>query len=292
MPATENNEITRKVNEFYNILPFNYSSSAAYFAGAIRAGNAIKINYPNLHQVILNSTLEDIIDVGCGTGWFSNTIAYYYRQKVLAVDLCAPALERVREISRQLDTENLVTTRNQDLFTLQGSTYSLVNSLGVLHHTHNCAQAVRNTSALVDEGGVFHLGLYHKYGREPFLNLFAGQIRKLSQGGVLSEEEEEAAYDIFRRLNSNIHDETFLRSWFRDQVLHPHETQHTFEEVYEWLKDLGFNILSTSINGFRPIGAVEDLFQEEKKYYGISVRKNVEEKIYFPGFFTVLAQRP
>ena len=291
MLATENNEITRKVNDFYNILPFNYSSTAAYFAGAIRAGNAIKINYPNLHQIILNSTLQDVIDVGCGTGWFSNTIAFHYGQKVLAVDLCAPALDRVREISSELNTAGLVATRKQDLFTLQGGAYSLVNSLGVLHHTHDCALAVRTISALVDQGGYFHLGLYHKYGREPFLNLFAGQIRKSSQCGVLSEEEEGAAYDIFRNLNANIKDETFLRSWFRDQVLHPHETQHTFEEVCGWMDGLGFRILSTSINGFQPIGAVEDLFQEEKKYFGISVRRNVEEKVYFPGFFTVLAQK-
>jgi len=291
MPVLESNEITRKVNEFYNILPFNYSSSATFFANAIKAGNAIKINYPNLHQIILNSTLQDVIDVGCGTGWFSNTIAFHYGHKVLAVDLCAPALDRVREISSELKTEGLVATRRQDLFTLRGGAYSLVNSLGVLHHTHDCALAVRTISALVGDGGFFHLGLYHKYGREPFLNLFTEQIRIISRGGVLSEEEEGVAYDIFRKLNSNIKDETFLRSWFRDQVLHPHETQHTFEEVCEWMDGLGFRILSTSINGFQPIGDVEKLFQEEKKYHEISVRKNVEEKVYFPGFFTVLAQK-
>ena len=45
-------------------------------------------------------------------------------------------------------------------------------------------------------------------------------------------------------------DEQKLYSWFRDQVLHPHETQHTLEELTDVFKSCNYKIVSTSINKF------------------------------------------
>jgi hypothetical protein len=53
------------------------------------------------------------------------------------------------------------------------------------------------------------------------------------------------------------------RSWFRDQVMHPHETQHTLREISEWLTGAGLTLQSTSINAFAPIGDVALLFAQE-----------------------------
>ena len=50
--------------------------------------------------------------------------------------------------------------------------FDLVISLGVLHHTNNCHEAIRYITSFNDQNSYLFLGLYHKYGREPFLNYF------------------------------------------------------------------------------------------------------------------------
>jgi hypothetical protein len=83
----------------------------------------------------------------------------------------------------------------------------------------------------------------------------------------------------------------FLFSWFRDQVFNPHESQHTLEEIYTWLTELDFQCLSTSINRFQPVRDWKTIFEEEKKMFDISYKRNYVEKKYFPGFFTVFAKK-
>ena len=74
-------------------------------------------------------------------------------------------------------------------------------------------------------------------------------------------------------------------------MLHPHETQHSLEEVQGLLAALGFEIRSTSINNFRPFERIEPLFRQERELEAYSRQRNVVERRYFPGFFTVLAGR-
>jgi hypothetical protein len=154
--------------------------------------------------------------------------------------------------------------------------------VGVLHHTHDCAAAFRRVAGFLERGGFLFVGLYHAPGRRPFLDLFRS---------ILDEEGEQAAFERYRALNATQTDEQFLRSWFRDQVLHPHETQHTLGEVSGWLDRLGFVLRSTSINRFQPFTDLRELFELERGYEALSRRRNCVEGKYFPGFFTVLAER-
>lgn len=102
---------------------------------------------------------------------------------------------------------------------------------------------------------------------------------------------EEEAFTLFREMNRVISDEQLLRSWFHDQVFPPWETLHTLEEVIGLLAAHDFELRSTSINRFQKIRDLPSLFEEEKKYYEHSIEQNVLQGIFFPGFFTMLAQR-
>lgn len=73
--------------------------------------------------------------------------------------------------------------------------------------------------------------------------------------------------------------------------MHPYETQHTFQEIYTLLHSLNFKVISTSINMFREIDDINNLFEYEKKLYEVSIEKNTKQKTYYPGFFTTLAKR-
>lgn len=292
MQSMNRDDVAYKVNDFYEKMPFNFRASSECNADLIRRRNQIEI-YADLHKVLaLSSGRDEILDVGCGVGWFTNTAGLYYRPKALGIDMCEKALERASDIAGALGISDRVKFIKCDLFhPCFGRKFLFVNSLGVLHHTYDIKEAITAVSGLVEEKGYLHLGLYHKYGREPFLEIFAKYRQKILDGKRLDAGETKEAFGIFKGLNANVSDELFLESWFRDQVLHPHESQHTLKEIYQILSSLGFDLLSTSINNFGHFSDVAEIFEKEKAYREVSIEKNIKKKVYFPGFFTVLARR-
>ena len=68
-------------------------------------------------------------------------------------------------------------------------------------------------------------------------------------------------------------DETHARSWFRDQVLHPHETQHSLAEVLPLIEECNADLISTSINRFEPITDLKRVLEQEKTYDEMSKQR-------------------
>lgn len=266
------------VLEFYKELPFNYQDSVENQVKTIRGRNSVSA-YPILPPLLGKSV--SVLEVGCGTGWFSNNISFYYKSSVTGIDFNPVAIARATEVARSLK----LTTKFEvaDLFVYQPQTpFDVVVSLGVLHHTDNCQAAVRRLCTnCVRPGGHVMIGLYHLYGREPFLNHF----QEMKDSGA-TEPEMLARYREIHPLK----DETHLMSWFRDQVLHPHETQHTLAEMLPILQETGMELVSTSINRFQAIDSVEKLLEEEITYREVAVERLQSNK-YFPGFFIFLARK-
>lgn len=271
--------VDKQVLDFYKTLPFNYFSSPKAEAERIRKSNEVK-NY-NILAPIINKKAR-IIDVGCGTGRLSNSIAYHYGCPVTGIDFNAKAIEHAKQVAGHLNIN--VQYRVVDLFEFTpANSYDIAISIGVLHHTHNCMSAIRLICRnYIAPGGYFFAGLYHVYGRRPFLNYFNG----LKKAGMTNEE----LFLAYKKLNKEIKDDLLLRSWFRDQVLHPNETQHTMSEIYKIAADEGMEIVSTSINHFEKIDSVEKVFDMERSYEDLSLQRLKEEK-YFPGFFLFLTKK-
>jgi SAM-dependent methyltransferase len=264
---------------FYKELPFNYRMSPAAQAREIRRNNAIAAGYPVLQTLLGKRT--SLLDLGCGAGWFALNAAYHYGCDTVGVDFNDVAIARTRTVADALGVA--IVARTADLFLFEPDRpFDLVASIGVLHHTNDCHAALRRVcTALVRPGGHVFISLYHRHGRRPFLDHFA---RLRDQGA--SEDQLLAEY---RRLHPHP-DEIYLRSWFRDQVLHPHETQHTLAELMPILDDCGMTVVATTINqfaAFRNIGEV--LAQEESlEQRGI---ERLREGRYFPGVFVFLARK-
>ena len=261
----------------------------------IRSQNQIEC-YPDLHRLLRGANRScRVLDVGCGAGWFIHSVARYYALGAVGIDLSEGALQRARRVSGMLGVSALTRFLRLDLFDAPSlpDRFFLVNTLGALHHTFDCSRALRRVAPWVQDGGYLHLGLYHRHGRRPFLDLFRGYRERVER--AVSEEErmtvEREAFALYRQLNAEILDERFLFSWFRDQVFHPYESHHTVEEVHGWLDELGFQCLTTSINRFQPVEDWKLIFQEEEKMYDISYHRNHIQRVYFPGFFTLLARR-
>jgi SAM-dependent methyltransferase len=275
--------VGERVLSFYKQLPFNYYSNALDMARDLMAVNAIA-EYPPLYKYLRERPESRVLDVGCGAGWFVNSCTNFHDSVITGIDLNPVALKQARAVSRFVKGGERATFVQSDVFDFEPSdTFDVVSSLGVLHHTHDCHAAIRQAVKWVAPGGYLHLGLYHLYGRRPFLQHFA-KIR--AAGGS-----EEDQYREFARLNPNITDETHLTSWFRDQVLHPFETQHTFAEIAGLLEEEGFGIEATSINRFKRMPEMTKLFAMEKEYEALSERALNRRGKYFPGFFVVWARK-
>ncbi|MBK8980529.1 MAG: class I SAM-dependent methyltransferase [Planctomycetes bacterium] len=281
LPLAED-PVGRSVRDFYTRLPFNMHSEAAEVARAVRA-NPIASSYPDLHALLTNGAVRTVAEFGCGTGWLSCSLALHYGVEVAAVDFTPPALARGRQLAELLGLGERVRFVESDLFEFRSpEPVDLVVSLGVLHHTRDCRAAFRHIQR--QSAGAVYVALYHRPGRRPFLHHFQRVIARRGEAAALEE---------YRRLDGvRAPDDQHLESWFRDQVLHPHETQHTLREVCQWLEEDDLELRSTSINAFRtPLPALDELFAKELEYEGVSVRALTDDARYFPGFFTVLAVR-
>ncbi len=267
------------VLNFYKSLPFNCRSSLSEEIKALRERRPEHL-YPGLSQLLGKDM--SVIEVGCGTGWLSNSISYLYDSPVLGIDFNPVAINLASEVAMAMKLKTHFYTG--DLFLYKPETlFDVVVSFGVLHHTDNCEYAIKHLcEKFVRPGGHVVIGLYHKYGRQPFLDHF----KEMKINGATEAE----LLERYRILQSYIKDETQLVSWFRDQVLHPHETQHTLKEMLPILEDVGMDLISTSINYFQPIKSLKELFGKEKEYRDIAIQR-LEDNQYFPGFFTFIARK-
>ncbi|MGD8832201.1 MAG: class I SAM-dependent methyltransferase [Pseudomonadales bacterium] len=268
-----------KVLEFYRELPFNIQESVEQQVRTIQDRDSVT-NYPVLAELLGNR--PRVLEIGCGAGWLSNNMAYHYGVSVTAIDFNPVAVERASQVASALGTTP--TFEVADLFLYQPSEPADVAvSIGVLHHTNDCHAAIRRVlNDFVRPGGHAFIGLYHEYGRRPFLDHFA----ELAAAGA----DEQQLFERYCELMPQTTDETHARSWFRDQVIHPHETQHTLAEMLPILDECGFTLERTSINRFEPIDDVDALLEREKDYAGIS-REWLAQNRYFPGFFLFLARK-
>jgi SAM-dependent methyltransferase len=267
------------VLEFYKQLPFNHPASAEEQAASIRQQDEVP-GYPILLPLVRPGVR--VLEVGCGTGWLALSLSLHHGCAVTAIDFNPVAIERARSVASILGQD--VQFEVADLFLYEPSvTAELVLSIGVLHHTDNCLNAIeRLCTRFVRQGGHLLIGLYHAFGRRPFLEHFA----RLKAAGLGEDE----LFEEYCRLHSWLEDGTSARSWFRDQVLHPHETQHTLAELVPVLDRCGMTLAATSINKFAAIDRIDALFEIETGLDQIG-RAALARGTYYPGFFLVLAKK-
>ena len=280
----ENPDVAKTVLDFYKTLPFNYYGSIEEQVKSVLQLRPIEELYPPLKGLV--APCKNLLEIGCGPGWMTNSTANNYKKRVLGVDFNPHAIERAEAVANELELKSKF--RCDDLFKFsenkraEDECFDLIISLGVLHHTNNCLGAIKAICKnLLGKDGYFFIGLYHEYGRKPFLEYFE-YLKKDN----LTEDE---LLQKYRELH-DLKDETLLRSWFRDQVLHPHETLHTIEEIISLLPELGCRLVSTSINKFADIEDPLDLIKEEKTIRQVAEQRLIEKK-YFPGFFVFLLQK-
>jgi ubiquinone/menaquinone biosynthesis C-methylase UbiE len=167
-------------------------------------------------------------DGGCGSGRLSVALARMGAKEVVAVDLGKESIEYFRHILKELGISS-VTLVEQDITNLsrwEDQSFDFVASNGVLHHTTNTLDGIREHFRITKPGGTFWLYLYGK-------------------GGIYWE-----VYDIMKRIVHLLSPEEIkgtLKNWnvregmiytYLDNLLAPRTYYHK-EDIFEVLEPLG-----------------------------------------------------
>jgi len=275
-------KVINSVKNFYKDLPFNFDEDL--FNAEQKILQNPLLEYADLINVINSKQIKNTIEYGCGVGWLSSSLAYHYNIECLGIDMTTKALKRADEISKFLKLEKKLKFCESDIFDFKSKVHStdLVVSIGVLHHTRDCHAAFKHILKSLKEGGYIFIGLYHKPSRVYMLEHFKNIVNTY---GI------DVAKIEYRAAHKQLEGDMLVDSWFQDQVLHPFETQHDFIEVYKWFKDEGIKFIKTSITGNDYTNDINKILDLEKKMTRVSYVKNILEKNFFPGFFTMLGQR-
>jgi SAM-dependent methyltransferase len=274
--------INEKVLNFYKQLPFNCTSSPEIAAEEIRRANILPYYFGGWES-LFKVKERAVLEIGCGTGWLSNMIKYYYKSPVVGIDFNPKAIGFAKEVGAVLlESGERAEFKTANLFEYEDNSYDIVVSIGVLHHTDDCLGGIKKACELTKKSGHIIIGLYNAFGRRPFLDYFA----KLKDKGLTEEE----LFAEYRKIDSRHKDETLAKSWFYDQVLHPHETLHTLKEVNKVYADNGVKMISTSINNYNDFEDLNTLYQLETKLYDKGMYFLTNQK-YYSGFFIVIGQK-
>ena len=145
------------IQDFYDINHFPGDYDVSYCAEA-----AVNGFNPYIKFIIDNIKKGDkVIDVGCGTGYITNTIATLKQNIITGLDI-SNAIKIAEEKSILLN--NNVTWIKEDFFNYNNNCkYNVIICQGVFHHMPSYMNAINKFYEMLDDDGILLLGVYNKW---------------------------------------------------------------------------------------------------------------------------------
>jgi len=130
---------------------------------------------------------QSCLDLGSGSGIFSTFLARH-KATVTAMDLTQAGVELTRRTTRFFGVEAQVIRGDAERQPFGDDSFDFVYSWGVLHHTSNMDNALREVSRILKPGGRGMMMVYHKTSIVYYLHGMFWLIfrRKLFSGETLS----------------------------------------------------------------------------------------------------------
>jgi SAM-dependent methyltransferase len=169
-----------------------------------------------------------ILEIGCGTGQMSLYLARADRV-VIGADLTRGSLLLGAAAARRFGLHRVQFVET-DLHRpgLRASSFDVVYSSGVLHHTPDPRASFARIAKLARPGGMIVLGLYNTFARIPLQ--LRRIVARLSGYRFIP-------FDPVLRDRKN--DPARREAWLRDQYQHPEEHRHTLAEIQGWFEENG-----------------------------------------------------
>jgi len=117
---------------------------------------------------------KSFLDIGCGSGIFSIAARKLGAKKVVGFDVSPESIQSAQQNRQKyLDDPEIsfyVLSILKNSYKRFGR-FDIVYSWGVLHHTGNMWQAMKNSADLVKDNGLFVIAIYNKHWSSPYWKL-------------------------------------------------------------------------------------------------------------------------
>jgi SAM-dependent methyltransferase len=226
-----------------------------------------------------------VLDVGCGMGRFAE-VATRWGARVVGVDLSLASEMAARNLA-----DRSATIFQADVFKLPfaPASFDYIYSIGVLHHTPDCAQAFKVLPPLLKPGGRIAVWLYSAYNpwyrmsdvyRKVTRRMAPETLHRLCRVVI-------PLYGIhqgLKRIPFVGKPASSVLAWALPMSHHPeatwrvldtfdwyspwYQSKHTYEEVFRWFEDCGLEELRVieqpiAVQGRRPLA--KDLAKDEDR---------------------------
>lgn len=224
---------------------------------------------------------KTVLDVGCGMGRFAE-VATRWGARVVGIDLSAAAQVAARNLA---DREFVALQADVFALPFAPESFDYIYSIGVLHHTPSCENAVKALPQFLKPGGYLAVWLYSRYNRwyrfsdiyrhvthrmpprllhailsvaVPVLN---GVDRGLRWVPLVGKPLAGAVHHVFP-VNRNPRPEYRVLDTF-DWYSPRYQSKHTYEEVFPWFESCGLEDLHVgqypiAVRGRKPERAADD----------------------------------
>jgi 2-polyprenyl-3-methyl-5-hydroxy-6-metoxy-1,4-benzoquinol methylase len=105
---------------------------------------------------------ENVLDLGCGPGFWTVELAQRNCARVVAADLTENALEIAKKRCKHFDIAAEFACENAESLTFPDGTFSHVNCQGVIHHTPDTVRCVHEIARVLKPGGTACLSVYYR----------------------------------------------------------------------------------------------------------------------------------
>ena len=245
-----NDPIAAKVKNFYENDPFPNYKKKDNIISILERGDKNQYTY-NLKKFIGND--KKILEVGAGTCQLSNYLSIDTNNKITAFDLNFNSLKLGKYFAKQNGIKNVEFVCG-DIFDniFEDNYFDIVLCNGVLHHTKNTKEALRESTRYLKKDGHVIVGLYNKIGRirtyirKYFFKLFGKKFIILVD-------------PVLRNIPEDSQDK--IDAWIKDQYNHPVERSHSFDEVLNWFDDFSIQY----INSYPSCG-ITDIYNNDEVF--------------------------
>lgn len=151
------NPLENTIKEFYDSVKFpgNYSANEVRDYGDY-------LIYERYLKFFEKHNVKTVLDVGCGTGFITNIIAYNFPDiEIVAIDF-SDAIDYGKKISKEVGNKN-ITWKKMNFFKFKSEPFDLVLCNGSIHHMPKFDVAVEKVKAFSKQ--YLMIGLYNKYGK-------------------------------------------------------------------------------------------------------------------------------
>ena len=159
----DNNKFEKKKNNINKIISFSFGKNWQNYLKILNKEN-ILIAKKSLIDFLGNVENKTFIDVGCGSGLFSYLMYTLGAKEIISIDVDPFSVECAKFLKNIVKNPNNWKIYQGSIldkdFISQFGKYDIVYSWGVLHHTGEMWEAIRNICSFVKDDGLLFIAIY------------------------------------------------------------------------------------------------------------------------------------